>query len=68
MKSLIQKIYSCEKEKIAMSLGNALLWAAVIIVASWLTRGSENADTLFVIILSVATTAFLFTDRQQKNR
>jgi hypothetical protein len=67
MKNLIQKVYSCEKESAGVGIANALIWAAVIIAASWLTRGSEHADALFVIILTASTTAFLFTDRQRKN-
>jgi hypothetical protein len=68
MKSLISKIYNCEKDGAAVGIANALVWAAVIIAASWLTRGSENADALYIIILSASTVSFLFTERQRKNK
>lgn len=68
MKNLISRVYNCEKESASMGIANGLLWAIVMIVASWLSRGSENADALFIIIITASTTAFLFTDRQRKNK
>ena len=68
MKDLINRVYNCEKDSVAVGIANALIWATVMILASWLTRGSENADALFIIILVGSTTAFLFTDRQRKNK
>ena len=68
MNNLIKKAYNCEKENASVSIINALIWAAVLIISSWLTRGTEHADALFIIILSASTTAFLFTDRQRKNK
>jgi len=68
MKNLISRVYNCDKESASIGIINALIWAAVMILASWLTRGSENADALFMIILVGSTTAFLFTDRQRKNK
>lgn len=63
MKTLIQKISACEKSSASITIANALLWAAVILIASWLSRGSEQSDALFILILCASTTAFLFTDR-----
>ena len=68
MKNLINRVYNCEKESASIGIVNALIWATVMILASWLSRGSENADALFIIILTASTTAFLFTDRQRKNK
>lgn len=68
MKSFIKKVYACEKEGAVLWIANALLWAAVIIIGSWLIRGSEHANALYFIILSVSTTAFLLMDRQRKNK
>ncbi len=68
MKSFIKKIYACEKESAIQGIFNALLWAAIIIIGSWLIRGSEHANALYFIILITSTTAFLFTDRQRKNK
>lgn len=68
MKNLINRVYNCEKDSAAVGIANALIWATVMILASWLTRGSEHADALFIIILVGSTTAFLFTDRQRKNK
>ena len=68
MKDLINRVYNCEKDSAAVGIANALIWATVMILASWLTRGSEYADALFMIILIGSTTAFLFTDRQRKNK
>jgi len=68
MKSLINKVYNCEKDSAAIGIMNALLWAAVILLGSWLSRGSEHADALYIIILSASTVAFLFGERQRKNR
>ena len=68
MNNIVKKIHNCEKENSAALIINALIWAAVLIISSWLTRGTEHADTLFIIILSASTAAFLFTDRQRKNK
>ena len=68
MKNLIAKVYNCEKENAAIGILNGLLWAAVILLGAWLTRGSENADAVFIILLSASTTAFLFAERQRKNK
>ena len=67
MKSLINKVNNCEKDGAAFGIANAIVWAIVILVASWLTRGSENAEALFIIIISASTVAFLFGERQRKN-
>ena len=67
MNDLIKKVYRCEKEGAASGLVNALLWASVIIAGSWLSRGSENADAFFIILISAATISMLFVDRQRKN-
>ena len=68
MKNLIKKAYTCEKENNAVWIINALIWATVLLISSWLIRGTEHADALFIIILSASTTAFLFTDRQRKSK
>jgi len=68
MKNLISRVYNCEKESASIGIANALLWAIVMIVASWLSRGSENADAFYIIIITGTTAAFLFTDRQRKNK
>jgi hypothetical protein len=68
MKDFINKIYTCEQEWSASWIVYGLLWAAVIILGSWLSRGSEHADALNIMILSLSTIAFLFTDRQRKNK
>ncbi|MCA9950645.1 MAG: hypothetical protein KDE48_13430 [Anaerolineales bacterium] len=68
MKSFIKKVYACEKESAALWIANALFWAAVIIIGSWLSRGSTYANAFYFIILSVSTTAFLFIERQRKNK
>ena len=65
MKNLIQKIVACETHATTTRIANALLWAAVILITSWLSRGSENADAVFIMIISLAAAAFLVTDRQQ---
>jgi hypothetical protein len=68
MKDLINKIYTCEQEGSASWIVYGLLWAAVIILGAWLSRGSEHADALNFMILSLSTIAFLFIDRQRKNK
>ena len=68
MKNFIKKIYACEQENSIAWLTYGLLWAAVILLGSWLARGSENADTLNIIIMSLSTIGFLFTDRLRKNK
>lgn len=69
MNNLIKKIYACEKEKNSVgTIANALLWASVILAVSWLTRGAENASTINLITLLGASSTFLFTNRQQKNK
>ena len=67
MKSLINKVNNCEKDGADFGVADAILWAIVILVASWLTRGSENADALFIIIITASTVAFLFGENQRKN-
>ena len=68
MKDFIKKIYTCEKERSMAWIAYGLLWAAVIILGAWLSKGSEHADALNIMILSLSTIAFLFTDRQRKNK
>lgn len=68
MKNFIKKVYNCEQERSIAWIAYGLLWAAVIILGSWLSRGSEHADALNIMILSLSTIAFLFTDRQRKNK
>ena len=67
MSNLIKKVYQCEMEKGVAQIVNALIWATVMIVSSWLMRGSENADTLFFMLLAGATsTMFLINDMGKK--
>ena len=68
MKDFINKIYTCEQERSMAWIVYGLLWAAVVILGAWLSRGSEHADALNIMILSLSTIAFLFTDRQRKNK
>ncbi len=68
MKNFIKKVYACEKESATQWIANALLWAAVIIIGAWLSRGSEHANALYFIILTASTAAFLYTDQRRKNK
>lgn len=68
MKNIINKIYACERERFTAWIAYGLIWAAVIIMGSWLSRGSEHADALNIMLLSLSTIGFLFTDRQRKNK
>lgn len=63
MSNLVKRIYQCEKNTNMVLIVNALVWAAVIILGSWLMRGSENADALFIVLLTGSTTMFLFSNR-----
>ena len=62
MKDFIKKIYTCEQERSMAWLVYGLLWAAVILLGAWLSRGSEYAVALNIMILSLSTIAFLFID------
>jgi len=33
---------------------NAIIWAAIILLASWLFKGAENYETLFAILMVAA--------------
>jgi hypothetical protein len=68
MKNFIKNVYTCEQERSMAWIAYGLLWAAVIILGSWLSLGSEHADALNIMILSLSTIAFLFTGPQQKNK
>lgn len=68
MKNIIKKVYTCEQERSVSWIIYGSVWAAVIILGAWLSRGSEHADALNIMILSLSTIAFLFTDRQRKNK
>lgn len=68
MKSLIHKVYNCDKKSAAAGIINGLIWALVIILGTWLTRGSDYADVLFIFMLSAFTIAFLFIERERKNK
>jgi hypothetical protein len=66
MKNLIQKIGTCESNNATIAIGNALLWAAVMLATAWLTRGSEHAESIFLVLLCASTTSLLLIDRYQK--
>jgi hypothetical protein len=67
MISLIKKVYQCETEKRMVQIVNALIWAVVMIATAWLMRGSEQADTVFLILLmGASTTLVLINDLQCK--
>jgi len=57
-----------EKQRSPMWLFNALFWAAVILIGSWLSRDSANANALYFIILTGSTMAFLGIDQRLKNK
>ena len=67
MKNLMSRIYNCEREQALKTIANGIVWASVILLGSWLSRGSENADAIFIILLTASTTAFLYSDRKLKN-
>ena len=67
MKNLMRRIYNCETERTVKGIANGVLWASVILMGSWLGRGSENADALFILLLTASSTAFIFSDRKLKN-
>lgn len=68
MKGIINKIYACERESFTSWIAYGFVWATVILVGSWLSRGSEHANALSIMILSLSTIGFLFADRQRKNK
>lgn len=62
MKTFIQKLIACETNNIAIA--HAILWAAVILATSWLTRGTDNAETVLIIMIGAASSAILFNHRK----
>ena len=67
MSNLIKKVVQCETERNGVRLTNAIVWAAALIATSWLMRGNEQADALFLIMVAAATTALLLANNRQKN-
>lgn len=59
MSNLIQKIYECEKASFDKTIINALLWAAVLIASSLIIKDSEQANSLFMILIVASTMSIL---------
>ena len=68
MSNFIKKVVQCEIERKSVGLTHAIIWTAVLIATSWLMRGSEQADALFLIMVAAATTALLLANNRQKNQ
>ena len=56
MKNLIKR--ACSWENGMNQIVMALFWASAILIGSWLTRGSENADAIFLILLVGSSSVF----------
>ena len=68
MKNMIRKICNCEREGMVSGLAYGVLWAMVILVGSWLSRGSEHGDSVSMMLISLSTIGFLVTDRRRKTK
>ena len=68
MKNTIKKFYNCEREGNVNWLGYGLLWAAVILLGSWLSRDSQHAESLNMMLIGLSTVGFLATDRRNKTK
>ena len=68
MTKLFKTLYQCEKSSTFLTIANALLWAAVILATSWVLRGTEQAETMFFITMTAATTSFLMIENYRNGR
>lgn len=50
------------KKNAAIGVGNAVIWASVMLASAWVTKGSEGSqDLLMILIVGWLMSSFLIT-------
>ena len=67
MIALIKRVVDCEiNNSSKMMMAHAIIWAAVMIASSLILKGSEQSESMFLIVLSGATASFLLSQNEGK--
>ena len=66
MKNLVDNVCKRNNENALYMIIMAIILASAIIFAAWLTRGSENSEAIFLILITVSSSIF-FIGRNRRD-
>ena len=67
MKNLIEKDCKQNSENSRYMIVLAIFMASAIIFAAWITRGSENSQAIFLILITASSTIFFMGSNKPDN-
>ena len=66
MKNLVDNVCKRNSENALYMIIMAIILASAIILAAWMTRGSENSEAIFLILITVSSSIF-FIGRNRRD-
>ena len=67
MKNLIDNVCKRNSENALYMIVMAIIWASAIILAAWLTRGSENSEAIYLILITASSSIFFMGRNKRDN-